>query len=83
VTRPVLQTEGAAGHRQPCRGPSVCTAHGGHDFARRLMLVRGKHQTWGAPASRRVFRLPVAGPAWRQITILWQQIARSGATARP
>jgi len=55
VTRPVLQTEGAAGHRQPCRGPSVCTAHGGHDFARRLMLVRGKHQTWGAPASRRVF----------------------------
>jgi Type III restriction enzyme, res subunit len=22
--------------------------------------------------------LPAAGPAWRQITILWQQIARSG-----
>ena len=43
---------GQRGIRQPCRGPSVCTAHGGRDFARRPMPVRGQRQTWGAPAER-------------------------------
>ena len=43
---------GQRGIRQPCRGPSVCTAHGGRDFARRLMLVRGAASDLGRPAER-------------------------------
>ena len=43
---------GQRGIRQPCRGPSVCTARGGRDFARRLMLVRGAASDLGRPAER-------------------------------
>jgi len=79
----VLQTEGAAGIESPAVGRRFVLHTAAMTSPARPMLDRGKHQTWSAPASRRVFRLPAAGPAWRQITILWQQIARWGATARP
>jgi hypothetical protein len=67
----MVQTERAAGRfDKPRRGPPVCSVHGGHDLARRLMLVRGAVSDWGAPGRMPGFFLDCATARKRESAIL-------------